>query len=563
MADADLADKVNLAVALVTGASIVIGFVYWVIQMEVRRSDSWFRQELNDQRPETAYQSILAAMLNRLDRWLVPEDFSDAKLTDPARAWNWKFYDRILRLAMIYPLAIPFLVWMTLNWPSDIIGLVEISPGSLSGRAIASCILLAAVLIFAWHRTLSRLIHSVTLGLFVKALRKRLFPKVNLEMGLTFVRFALLTLAAFTFASGSAVAVESAAGGGARALVLTFMVAIAVVFAVVVAHAFAATVAIAREFAGAIAVLSVATFAVAFAHLIVIGDYVVLFVSGIGAAFLFLMIVLGGPAVLVGVTALLVFPRVQSKRVVYILLTLFSFATFLWLTTTYYYHPLNAIIGLFFGILPLSNAIFDFASLGLTRYLLRCGLSPMVLPTRPQWLKRLAFGTADVIGAALILWLLCLFMVLFIGIMNQLWAAGTVLNLPEVRQQIIDRDADLRWLYITVLSTFVPSLVHISIALIGVILWPFGKPWKGWVVRQLESDRPAEDVTWATFVFSATVTTYVVAIGALLCALIYVIFSGSGLGQWIAGVHWDLLDGLVWSVFEIADQLGLLIDPTP
>ncbi|MGB0905575.1 MAG: hypothetical protein ACPGVJ_11825, partial [Mangrovicoccus sp.] len=103
--------SINLTAALVTIAVPAFSLIFWLIRSEICREESrlyhiFFRQD----RISGAYHDILRAVLNRLDCWLTPEDIlRSTEPTDRQRAWNWKSYDRMLLLAVIYPFALPIL----------------------------------------------------------------------------------------------------------------------------------------------------------------------------------------------------------------------------------------------------------------------------------------------------------------------------------------------------------------------------------------------------------------------------------------------------------------------
>lgn len=111
---------------------------------------------------------------------------------------------------------------------------------------------------------------------------------------------------------------------------------------------------------------------------------------------------------------------------------------------------------LFVAFLPLLNVVFDWLSLGLTRYCLRQG-------AKPGWLRPLAWSAIDLVAAV----------ALFLGLL-----ASAILVVHYVRAQDGDALTDLNeifvgvaadpgsywWLYITLMSTLLPTLLHLSLA---------------------------------------------------------------------------------------------------
>ncbi len=149
---------------------MLLGFVYWVIHAEISRESSFLIQ--NTVRKDglgSAYSAMLRRMLHRLDLWLCPPEALEGRgWSWRRRAWNWKAYDRMLLLAVIYPFALPMLFWMLFNWPGDIGGLLQLSPSGLSDRLQAAAILLAAMAVLRWNRPIPRAIHAVTIGGLVR-----------------------------------------------------------------------------------------------------------------------------------------------------------------------------------------------------------------------------------------------------------------------------------------------------------------------------------------------------------------------------------------------------------
>lgn len=118
---------------------------------------------------------------------------------------------------------------------------------------------------------------------------------------------------------------------------------------------------------------------------------------------------------------------------------------------------------LFLGLLTLINAPFDWASLGLTRALLRVGLE------RGGWWP-LLLALIDAVCAALIVALLTIAMVLGIQAFNSLAVLGggtAILSLERLLAGIGNRETaqepEFWWVYVLLLSTLVPSLINLGI----------------------------------------------------------------------------------------------------
>lgn len=131
---------------------------------------------------------------------------------------------------------------------------------------------------------------------------------------------------------------------------------------------------------------------------------------------------------------------------------------------------------LFLGFLPLLNALFDFLSIGLTRLYLRRGLAGW----GPWHVATFAF--VDLLMA------LVTMVGLVVAIIGVLHLANTV-----AAQPLIDLGATLRdihahpgeywWLYLTLFSTLLPTLVHLVLGIAALLL--FLRP-RQWIVAQID-----------------------------------------------------------------------------
>ena len=67
---------------------------------------------LHNAQAANTYKLLLSGVLNRIDRWfLSTEDHKNLPQTHWRRAWNVKLYDRVLLLAVIYPLTTLYVQW--------------------------------------------------------------------------------------------------------------------------------------------------------------------------------------------------------------------------------------------------------------------------------------------------------------------------------------------------------------------------------------------------------------------------------------------------------------------
>jgi hypothetical protein len=120
---------------------------------------------------------------------------------------------------------------------------------------------------------------------------------------------------------------------------------------------------------------------------------------------------------------------------------------------------------LFFGLLTLVNAPFDWLSLGLTRLLLRRGIE---LGGPAPWILALV----DAFLASLLLILLALAMVIAVDFFNHLAEIGGGTEariLPNMQDYLSmlrssPRDSKFWWIYATLFSTMLPSVANLFVA---------------------------------------------------------------------------------------------------
>ena len=118
-----------------------------------------------------------------------------------------------------------------------------------------------------------------------------------------------------------------------------------------------------------------------------------------------------------------------------------------------------------FCLLPLVNAVFDFASDGLTRYLLRLRLEQ----------KRAAWrAVLDGLGGSAIFFALGCTLIAFVTFVVP--ADGVPLvDLPQLFADMRRAPGDYIWLMVTLFSTLIPTLLHLSVAVLTLGLqYPAG-----------------------------------------------------------------------------------------
>ena len=118
-----------------------------------------------------------------------------------------------------------------------------------------------------------------------------------------------------------------------------------------------------------------------------------------------------------------------------------------------------------FCLLPLVNAVFDFASVGLTRYLLRLGLEQ----------KRAAWrAVLDGLGGIAIFFALGCTLIAFVTFVVP--ADGVPLvDLTQLFADMRRAPGDYIWFMVTLFSTLLPTLLHLSVAVLTLGLqYPAG-----------------------------------------------------------------------------------------
>ncbi len=132
------------------------------------------------------------------------------------------------------------------------------------------------------------------------------------------------------------------------------------------------------------------------------------------------------------------------------------------------------------GLVPLVNIPFDWASVGVTRALLRRGCEADA--RSPFWLGVLDFG----LGVVLLIGLAA-------ALMAALWAAdrltahpGTapLIDLPRLVHRIAtDPDESANWwVYLTLFSTMIPSVLNCLIGAFSLISWSLPS-WRRWMLE--------------------------------------------------------------------------------
>jgi hypothetical protein len=342
------------------------------------------------------------------DRTLFPHAFG---LQTLAPLWTAPAFDRCLLLALIYPIAMIFLIWAV----SGHVGPAEAAIGLQK-------------VVGAWRRLLALgALASAAVALSIWLWKENWTAFVCYPIGLTLIYLSTVA-GAFDIAVAGAVA-------------LAFGVAFASARASALRGAFAITFA--------------STFAVAFAK--------------VGASSNLQFIIAGAIAFAIAAAVTLLQTTARGFRaqgpfqVIFLLmLQLFCLVAAKLLSPLSTWDLCGPLL-LFLGLLTLLNAPFDWGSLGLTRALLRRGLE------RGGWWPFL-YGLVDAALAAVIIAALALTMVLGVQAFDDLAAHGggevkRILPLVPFFDGIAKNPSapEYWWVYALLFSTMIPSLLNLMI----------------------------------------------------------------------------------------------------
>ncbi|SNR70691.1 hypothetical protein [Puniceibacterium sediminis] len=317
---------------------------------------------------------------------------------------DWRMYNWALRFAVIYPIGIPLVLWIYPGWRAALGGIEFIAaPGATWQRIVMFCAI--ATYIFS----LTKLASAV--------------PKIFWKF------WGRLIAGAGSLVLAVAVA---AAFSSLGTFVLALAVALGVALGATAAGAFAGVLPVALAFGFAFAV------------------------AGVGEV---------GSASLVPIAGAIIVDRYSEKgfgRAAYFLYTVLLlsglFAT-LPIANWADSQTGNRVTFLFVGILPLLNAIFDYASYALTWTLLRAGV------LRPR--RAVVLGIFDLAAAC------GLFLISGAGMVIAVAGANTLSGvelypLADLFHGIRDTPTDYLWLYVMLFSTLLPTVLHAGVGMFSL-----------------------------------------------------------------------------------------------
>ena len=118
------------------------------------------------------------------------------------------------------------------------------------------------------------------------------------------------------------------------------------------------------------------------------------------------------------------------------------------------------VIAFLFLIMPVINSVFDWLSIGLTRFLLLSGL-------RTSAFSRVFYGFLDAVGAIVLLVLLGLVLFWVLGWLSKMGSAHSVVRGDEILKELQANpwSKSNLWIGMIILTTFLPSAAHLALVL--------------------------------------------------------------------------------------------------
>jgi hypothetical protein len=442
------------------------------------------------------YARWLTAFLGAVDRF-----FGDAGLADrtlfprafglktPAPLWTAPAFDRCLLLALIYPVVTIFAIWAITGHVGPAEAALRLDPG-LPG----------------WRRGLA--VAAFGLAVFTTWHSKR---TLHLWKSLAWMQGLFIFALAFSLANGGATNVYFATNFALAA-------AFAAAFALGIVHASAAS--------GVVVV-----FGITISFVFTISGLDV-YRTVFAAIFVFV-------AALVVIATLIISSKMHRWHGVYLSFFV-PVMIMVCLATVSFLSPLENAgsfgpVLLFLGLLTLLNAPFDWASLGLTRALLRRGLE-----LAGWWPYLLAL--VDAVLAAVIVAALAITMVIGVQAFDGLAVHGggePVLRLDALLDGIAGHPAEPEywWLYALLLSSMIPSLINLMIGGASLLRGLPGLP--SLILRFMPVGKavPAFDRAWI-----ALVLTLQIVVGAILGVAAQILLVVGVIGYVMPWLGLGLLD---------------------
>lgn len=469
------------------------------------------------------YKAILRSALDRIDQALTPQIGREGWRPEEVRsAWSYGLLNWCLALAVIYPVLSVMTLWVALGIDGRL-GPAILMPASagLADRALPGVFLALAIVAY------------VLAALWRSGERN------------TALRGALLVLAtaciwAMCFALDESVA--STVLPAALSMIFLIAIALSSALKAEIFGVLAIAISIALVTVAAVMPVLADVVATSSAFSVLAASYspeqtVYLLIGLISVGLLFLQRWLG---------KLMMRPATVLCGYVGLLILLTS-ASVLFGNPAFVGEPFGAPSVLLVEFLPLLNAVADFASSGLTRYCLRGGIEGRI---RLAWVW-------DVVGAV------AAFVLVVVAIIAiALWVRWPpspdlpnglpLIDLFATLADIQSNPGDYWWLYITFLSTLVPTYLHGVVALFSVCLQWF-TPLRAFIVSGLAAGGAGHD--WrgrlAVWALCGAITA------SVMVPLSLFVFAVEHSGP----VGYALLDLFEWIAIQMATATGVPVPP--
>ncbi|MEM8553648.1 MAG: hypothetical protein AAGF71_02360 [Pseudomonadota bacterium] len=195
---------------------------------------------------------------------------------------------------------------------------------------------------------------------------------------------------------------------------------------------------------------------------------------------------------------------------------------------------------LFLALFPLVNAIFDYLSLGLTRFTLRRSLSS-------SWHVAIFWYVVDLVFALVAFVVLIIALMLGVHILNI--AAGIpLLDLGQFFADIDDPAKDMTWAYLMVFSTLLPTVAHALFFYFGLALRIPGPGGGVWLARIIgDSDQQDDRRLFVKLMVGGWFGLAALLLVGLYTGVTYLFGGGHGeLVHWVADQAEAFARALKW-----------------
>ena len=492
-----------------------------------------------------AYHIMLQRWLDRLDYWLKPahiykrSDLTSTTFSNATRwFWSAKAFSINLTIAVIYPVVLQVCFWVFSNTNTSAID--GAFPENISEWRRYTIMILSLCFFFLVRQS-AKLHGWNSLIWLIVALAVAVAGVVaggvgvGVAVGLTgVVVFAVAVAVGVGVGVGAAGAIVAGIAGVVFVTVAVgvagagaFAVAVGVFVGVAGALLFAIVVRVGRDNDVGAAIATALT--IAFFGTVAVGVGVAITIAGTG-------VVAGvvASAVVVLIPGLYMWTYLSDRQwLFYFVLYLFAgvaiICSFKFSTITNNKSSIYLLI--FLITIPLINALYDYLSLGLTRYLLQRSLDTQ---RNLVW-----FALIDFLAACLFLLTLSLTIVAAFSGLNQIAASHGAHPLDIggilLRLRHTPSDMSLWWIYAMIFSTFLPTFAHAAIAAGNMSITRISKKWRNLVIaglRELEAGSDghhAKESGALYFALQRSWTVVMTLIGiTLLGTIVYIFLPGIG-----------------------------------